>query len=221
MNDKLKATLSVFDTDLFEKKIGSLRATGVVPVRMVRETNPEFDAVFVHTTGWQEPKSGNPVALDWRFDMELVNGTPKHMGEPIVHALSAPLASHLDIASGAFADSRFLRDPMLMTKTPELYRRWLMRAQALWALDGPQSEDAFLVQTSDEDGYCRISLIGVGEKYRGMGIGDRLVLGTMARIPEAKGWRVTVAARNWRAIRFYEGLGFRVKDVSTVFHVWI
>lgn len=221
MNDKLKATLSPFDSELFGCKVGKLEGKGIIPVRMVRESNGEFDVVFVKTTGWQEPRTGNPVALDWRFDMQVENGSRKSVGEPMVQGLAGPLASHLEIAATAFADSRFLRDPVLAQKVPELYRRWLIHGTGFWSLSGPQAEDGFLVQDADADGYERIALIGVGENCRGMGLGERLAIGVMNQAPNARGWRVTVAARNWRAIRFYEGLGFRVQECTTAFHVWI
>lgn len=221
--EKLKATFSPWDSELFKCKVGKLEVTaGVVPADFVREANEgDFDVVFVRAQGWHEEKKGR-VALDWRYEMELPHPPHKTMGEPSVIALQAPLASHLQIAEIAFVDSRFYRDPLLAEKAPELYRRWLMNQQAqLWALEGNQKEDGFLITTVDHDDVPRISLIGVAAKYRGLGLGERLAIGVMDRFENAKAFRVTVAVRNWRAIRFYEGLGFRVKDLTSVFHVWL
>lgn len=221
--EKLKATLSQWDTDLWGYKVGHLYVPqGTIPTAYVIDANQDnFDVVFVKAKGWHEEKKGR-VAVDWRFDMELLHPPQKILGEPAVVSLEGPLAAHMEIARTAFIDSRFLRDPMIAEKVPELYRRWLMAAEGqLWALDGQQKEDGFLVQTYDEDKTPRISLIGVAEKYRGLGLGERLALGVMNRFESAKAWRVTVAVRNWRAIRFYEGMGFRVKEVTTAFHIWI
>lgn len=221
--EKLKATLSPWDSEVFGFKVGTLLANnGTIPTHFVAEANKgDFDVVFVKANGWHEEKKGR-IALDWRFDMEVKKPLHRTVGEASVTPLEGPHPSHITIAQNAFADSRFYRDPQLAEKVPEFYRRWLMNRNAqIWALQGAQGEDGFLQTIQDEDDVPRISLIGVGAQYRGLGIGERLIIGVMERFPSAKAWRVMATVRNWRALRFYEGLGFRIKSVSTVFHVWM
>lgn len=217
--DTLKAIPSAWDSEVFQLKVGTLYVpTGQVLSELVREANLDLNVVFVKCKDWHDARSGR-VAIDWRYDMELFKSghAPE---EGAVVPLEAALPEHVAIAESAFADSRFHRDPLLRSRVPEFYRRWLRNPRGrLWALEGNQ-EAAFLQTTVDADQSSRISLIGVHEKYRGLGIGERLAAGVMARFP-AEAWRVTVASRNWRAIRFYEGLGFRMREVTTAFHVWI
>jgi ribosomal protein S18 acetylase RimI-like enzyme len=214
----MAAKASWWDSDLFGCRVGLLSASQPLSVGAIAEENRRlFDVVFVKSEGWAEPRGGAD-ALDHLYDMELLAAGAAGAAVARRAVLSAPSPRHIEIARTAFHDSRFLRDRRLAPKAPELYARWVA-GKEVHVLEGA-TDDAFLVAARDEDGARRISLVAVDEGRRGAGVGEALVSGVFRREP-AGVWRVRVSARNHRAVRFYENLGFRVKSVRTAFHVWI
>lgn len=208
------ATLSSWDTEVFGYKVGVLRLRSPRFTYDIRKANVEhFDVVFVKADFWMEP-DGQIRALDYLYDMEL--------GAEVHYQLNRPTSvvtsnvSHLKIAKTAFQDSRFLSDLRLGEMVPEMYEKWLVR-KPVHVLNGAE-DDAFLLETKDDDGVRRVSLVAVSENSRGMGLG-KLLVSSVVRGCEEK-FRVKVSCKNYRAVRFYETLGFRVKSVHTAFHVW-
>jgi GNAT superfamily N-acetyltransferase len=209
------AKASGWDSDIFGHRVGLLSAGPPLSVAAIAEENRRmFDVVFVKSEGWADP-CGGADALDHLYDMEL-RDVGAAGARPAV--LSAPSPRHIEIARTAFHDSRFLRDPRLAPKAPELYARWVA-GKEVHVLEGAE-DDAFLVAARDEGGARRISLVAVDERRRGAGIGQALLAGVLLRHGRSEAWRVKVSARNHRAIRFYENAGFRIRDVCTAFHVW-
>jgi ribosomal protein S18 acetylase RimI-like enzyme len=199
-------------------RVGTLAADVPPSLDEIRSVNAGFfDVVFVKCAGWVDPTEA-VVALDHLYDMEIKVAMPRSE-LAAVSAISFPGKKHIEIAAEAFGDSRFLKDHRLANKSGSRYTKWLSEHNTYVPTEAP--DRAFLVAQDDADGGRRISLIAVSDECRGTGIGARLVLGVFAMEPTKRVWRVKVSARNHRAIRFYERLGFRMKSVETVYHVWV
>ena len=180
----------------------------------IAEDGGRFDVVFVATKRWLDfPSLISPPALDHLYDMEL-DGAVRSSDATTI--LASPSVRHLEIARMGFRDSRFLRDPLLEKKAGDVYVRWVSSARVHVVANDVDS--AFLLTKRDVDGAARISLVAVDECRRGLGIGEALVRSVIGKSPGI--WKVKVSVRNHRAIRFYEKVGFLVKDAWTAFHVW-
>jgi len=212
------ATPSKWESSVLGVRVGAVSSDKVPAVDATRAVNRGlFDVVFVTCPKWVECRWGR-VAVDYLYDMETVLPEEKRP-VPFVSTLVAPGKELVEIARTSPIESRFDRDPILFRKSKDRFVRWLTDNKAYVPAESPDS--AFLVPGTDEDGARRITLIMVSVASRGNGIGTRLVLGTFAAEPASRLWRVKVSARNRRALRFYETLGFRVKSISTVFHIWV
>jgi ribosomal protein S18 acetylase RimI-like enzyme len=209
---------SPWESDVLGVRVGSLSSADAPDSDIIREENQgTFDVVFVSCPKWVDPQE-DCVAVDHLYDMEI--SVPDKLDSlcddiPLV----APGSRHIQIAKTSTVESRFSRDPLLSGRRHERFVRWLTDHQVYVPADLPDS--AFLVPTEDDDGARRISLIMVDEGSRGIGVGTQLVRRAFSALPGAGTWRVKVSARNLHAIRFYETIGFRVKRVGTVFHVWV
>lgn len=213
----VEATPLPWAGDVFGEKVGTLKADGSLPRPLsVDEVNRgKMDVVFVKVDGWHEPKG--VLAVDYTYDMEFSGNVPE-VASPVVEC-RPPRPAHVAIAREAFRGSRFYRDPFLAGKAASFFEKWLSGDGILYALE-TMPDEAFLFVSTDPDGAHRISLIAVAEKSRGSFVGRTLALGVMNHLRDLAAWRVRVNARNFRAIRFYENLGFRMMSVQTAFHVW-
>jgi len=213
----VEAKPSSWDSDLFGYRVGLLDVQDIPSIEAIAEANrTRFDVVFVKSRSWVEPCSG-VVAVDHLYDMEirLDQGEEYHSARPVT--LFSPRSKHFELARTAFHDSRFFRDPKLISRTSELYVRWISNRQ-VWTLD-KAPDDGFLLTEVDEDGAGRIALVAVNEQCRRKGTGRLLMISAVAK-SKLEIWRVKVSVRNYRAVRCYETLGFLVKSVETAFHVW-
>lgn len=215
--DNLQAVPLPWDSEAFGVKVGLLQLDGLAPRTLdVAEANRDLDVVFVKMPGWHEPQGA--VAIDYTYEME--SSGPVYPATCKVVELSTPKPAHVEISRSAFPDARFNRDPKLKRQVGAFYEKWLSGDGKLYALDA-LVDDAFVFVSVDPDGVGRISLVAVFDKSRGISYGGALVRGVMAlRHRDLLSWRVRVSSRNFRAIRFYEKLGFRVKSVQTAYHVW-
>jgi ribosomal protein S18 acetylase RimI-like enzyme len=212
----VRARLSSWDSDVFGVRVGirdewhpSWTADDI------RKANPDLDVVFVKAHGWIDPPAGT-IAADHLYGMEARTGFTDR--STVVSGMISPKI--LDIAEGAFEDSRFLRDSALAPKVGAFYRRWCVDAKdRILVLKGNEGH-AFMVEGRDDEATGRIELIAVHPDAKGYGLGSDLVMGAMARPGGPSVWRVTVSSRNWRALRFYEKTGFSVKCAFTAFHIW-
>lgn len=209
-----RAKSSSWDSELFNYDVGLLNIRVLPKISRIKEDNRKLDVVFVKIPGWVDVSGVE--ALDYRYDMELSDSKKEAAKHPVKH-LECAFTKHLDIARTAFEDSRFNQDRRLKSRAYEVYPRWVASASNLYVFSR-HPEDAFVAVEDDGDAR-RIVLIAVSEKLRSSGLGETLVRG-MFDLEKKRIWRVRVSARNFQAIRFYEKLGFRMRDVSTAFHVW-
>jgi ribosomal protein S18 acetylase RimI-like enzyme len=213
-----RAARSEWESEVLGVRVGVISSEKIPTTDLIRSENRgAFDVVFVYCSKWAEQCKGR-VAIDHLYDMEAItHGCASAVS--CISTIKFPSKKHLEIIRNGSIENRFSRDPNLFKMANERYVRWLSEHEAYVLSDDPES--AFLIPTTDEDGHRRISLIAVDRNKRGAGIGTRLVSGSFAAEPGCKLWRVKVSARNRKALKFYETIGFRVKSVSTVFHVWV
>lgn len=211
----MKATFSALYTKAFGYQMGSLETDPpIYPYDIIQANKDEFACVFCRVRGWYETLE--PVtALSYIYDMEVDLG-------PVVASVTPPIriqeasSEHLEIARTAFRDSRFLLDWRLNDLASETYARWIAGMEVFTLGNSPDA--AFLYVTKEDGDVHRVSLTAVRERDRGLGVGGMLVRSVMSKIGGV--WRVKVYCKNYKAVRFYEKLGFKVKSVETVFHVW-
>jgi len=211
----MKAAFSELYTRAFGYQIGSLEVDPpIYPYDVIQANKDEFACVFVRVRGWWESFE-QVSSLSYLYDMELDLGP---WVVPTVHApteIQKASVEHLEIARTAFKDSRFLLDWRLNDLASETYARWIAGRDVHVLKNSP---DAAFLYVTDEEGASRISLTAVREKDRGLGVGGMLIRSVITKICGL--WRVKVYCKNYRAVRFYESIGFKVKSVETVFHVW-
>lgn len=210
------AVYSEWDSQVFKCSVAKmyLGEKEQVSEFQIAEEGRRFDVVFVSTRRWMDFLF-SPPGLDHLYDMELISLLPAVLATGKTMLMGAT-DRHREIARKSFTDSRFLFDQQLKPYAQDLYARWVTGGQVHVVTEEP--DDAFLITKRDVDGSSRISLVAVDEKFRGAGVGGQLIQDVIEKSPGT--WRVKVSARNHRAIRFYEKLGFRVKDTWTAFHVW-
>jgi len=213
----LEAIPLPWDSDALKVRVGLLKADGPLPraLPIIEANKGKVDVVFVKADGWHDPQG--VLAVDYTYEMDLL-GVDHESGPPVV-VCSSPRPAHLVIAEEAFRGTRFYRDPFLYGRAGPFFVKWIHGNGALYALE-KDLDSAFLFVTVDQENVGRISLIAVAEKRRGTSVGGGLVCGVIGKLREFRSWKVRVNARNFRAIRFYENLGFRIKSVQTAFHVW-
>lgn len=210
------ATPSPWDTEVFGYTVGKIHSDGkrTFSYDVGKLNREKFNVVFVKSDGWVDPYGDIVEAVDHLYDMEF-----KALEKLYPFGISEMTATsaHMQLAGRAFKDSRFLRDVRLRDHVPEMYYKWLF-GKTVWVLKGAE-ESAFLLPDVDQDGARRISLVAVDERHRGMGVG-RLLVSSVLRTEMPATWRVKVSCRNHQAVRFYETVGFRVKNICTAYHIW-
>ena len=132
-----------------------------------------------------------------------------------------------EIAAGLSTYSRFTSDPRFGARqSGRLFDRWIELS-----LEGRAA--VFLVARRDgrtlgfmtcrvDGGVAAFELVGVREEATGAGVGSALTSQAALSLQALGQDAVQVATqgRNRRALRFYESLGFRTRDISLVYHRW-
>jgi dTDP-4-amino-4,6-dideoxy-D-galactose acyltransferase len=134
------------------------------------------------------------------------------------------------IARSAHSDSRFFNDRHFSRERAEaLYSTWiekdcLGRAERVLVAASPQDEPMGYVSCHFDTaaGAGQIGLVGVAAKFRGNGIGSRLVLSSLDWFAKggAKTVRVVTQGSNRSAQRLYQRCGFLTDQVQLWYHKW-
>lgn len=133
----------------------------------------------------------------------------------------------LAFQSGLF--SRFKIDPNFQNyEFEKLYTEWIEKSVR------KEISDEVLVYYEDniEKGFVTVAikkntgvvgLIAVDEGERGKSIGKKLMNAVLTYLSEKNTYMVEVATQkaNEAACRFYETLGFEIKNTINVYHLWI
>jgi dTDP-4-amino-4,6-dideoxy-D-galactose acyltransferase len=133
----------------------------------------------------------------------------------------------LALQSGLF--SRFKVDPNFQNNEYEnLYVEWIKNSVIKKVAD----EILVYFEGDDEKGFITlavkkdigsIGLIAVDEKERGKSIGRKLINASFAFFKEKNVNKIEVVTQkaNKAACLFYESLGFEVKNIINIYHLWI
>jgi len=132
------------------------------------------------------------------------------------------------IAIDCGASSRFRFDPGISDeRCSEMYRQWIRNSVNRTFADSVlvsrnQGEISGLVTVVDQSGTGSIGLLGVGQKFRGQGIGRALVGAALTWFLTHGCSKASVVtqARNHAACRLYESAGFSPKRTDHFYHFW-
>jgi dTDP-4-amino-4,6-dideoxy-D-galactose acyltransferase len=133
----------------------------------------------------------------------------------------------LALVSGRF--SRFCLDPQVPVHVfPQLYREWIRRsvrceiAKAVFVTREQRALTGMVTVDISEDNGT-IGLVAVADGHRGRGIGRALIAGaeSFCAVNGAKSMSVATQALNHAACALYTSAGFRLAEVSAVYHLWV
>ena len=171
--------------------------------------------------------------VDIRLTLEMALKEPIQermaiSGVEIRLARSSDMPDLERIAAVSHVDSRFFFDKLFpREKCAELYPRWLLRdandpTTALFVADLDGQPVGYLSCRLASADTATISLVGLGERARGRGIGKQLLLTAMTYALAQGRLRMNVVTqgRNIAAQRLYQGAGFRTVSLQIWFHRW-
>lgn len=132
------------------------------------------------------------------------------------------------MASANHRDTRFYFDGHFDEKRcGELYAAWIRRsangwADAVYVAERRGEPAGYVTCHIDVPGAGSIGLIGVGEEYRGQGLGRQLVAAAIEHLQRrgARRARVATQARNVPSQQLYQRSGFVLSKVEIWHHLW-
>ena len=134
---------------------------------------------------------------------------------------------NIGIQSGIY--SRFSLDINIpKNKFEELYTIWMRRsidreiAREVFIYKNDEEEIGGVITLGNKNDRSDIGIIAVDEKFRGHGVGKKLVKAGIKNSLEAgyKILQVVTQKNNKSACKFYEQCGFTVEQVVNVYHYW-
>jgi ribosomal protein S18 acetylase RimI-like enzyme len=133
-----------------------------------------------------------------------------------------------DIAIDCGRFSRFRIDPRIPDERCfELYKQWIRNSVNRSFADGvlvsrSQGKISGFVTVLDRSGTGSIGLLGVGEEYRGQGLGRALVGAALTWFLTngCSSATVVTQARNHAACKLYESTGFSLIQTDNYYHFW-
>jgi dTDP-4-amino-4,6-dideoxy-D-galactose acyltransferase len=125
--------------------------------------------------------------------------------------------------------SRFNVDPNFKNREFEkLYIEWISKSVQKEIANEvlvyyENGDEKGLITLGLKDNYGSIGLLAVDEKERGKSIGKKLVHSALKYFKKKKANTVEVVTQieNKGACGFYESLGFEVKSLVNIYHLWI
>jgi dTDP-4-amino-4,6-dideoxy-D-galactose acyltransferase len=226
-----------WDSDFFGFGVGRVTAARLAPrdaagcARRARELGLRclyFLADPGDPESWREAIGAgfDPIDIRVELDRELPLAGQTSPDRELAGEGDLPALIHL--ARGAFAESRFFRDPRFPAgKAEELFSLWIRRgvshSDGFTVLSRSSGEPSGFVSarmTSIESG--RIELVAIAPAHRGQGIGLRLLDACMGELARRGARRICVVTQgsNAAAQRLYERAGFRTRSVGIWFHGW-
>ena len=167
-----------------------------------------------------------PVDRRVSFERACLSGEPP--AEGVRPYREGDLPELEQIAAVSHQDSRFYRDGRFNRAACDaMYRVWIRRSVEGWAQQVFVAEEQGSVA-----GYCschleaervgRIGLIAVEQRFRGRGLGEKLMRASLGYFAAQGVERVEVVTQgaNEGAQRLYRKLGFEVRRSETWFHRW-
>jgi ribosomal protein S18 acetylase RimI-like enzyme len=178
-------------------------------------------------THLRELTRGGMTVVDTNLTLQHdLDPTPAERSGGVVEAEPQHHADVLEIAERDYDVSRFHLDPEIPLATAQAIKRdWIqahldgVRGDRLLVAEQAGRAAGFLAVVTD-GGVRIIDAIAVRRAARGHGLGSALVRHLLAsRGSGCSAVRVGTQASNIRSLRFYEDLGFRIKDSRYVLHM--
>ena len=176
----------------------------------------------------------NLIAVGFRpvdIRLELERETGEGTDGPVDCALASKddFEALVPLARGAFADSRFFRDPEFPEeRAKELFSIWLRKGledPAFFTLidRGESGVAGFITGSVGAEGSGRIELGAVSPGSRGRGVARRLVRDGLSLFRRRGSPRVSVVTQgsNLAAQRLYQNSEFRSRRMGLWFHLWL
>lgn len=141
---------------------------------------------------------------------------------------SKDLMDAIRIAQNAIApQSRFCSDPKFGRMGKELYRQWVLASRNRKFCNAffvfvQYNKVAGLITARKKLSGMYIDLLGVDQKYQGLGIGTKLIgfCETWALARKVRTLHVVTQGLNRRAMALYLKCGFKVKEKTFFYHLW-
>jgi ribosomal protein S18 acetylase RimI-like enzyme len=162
-----------------------------------------------------EPARAGGLLVDLRA--ELVRApSAVDPAEGIREATPADAPWLAEVAPQLAAHSRFSRDPSFpRERVEEMYGIWIENCLSEGEVSVAADGSAAFVAAREG----RIELVYVAPALAGAGLGARLLAHSLARAPGTAAAVATQAA-NLPALRLYHSLGFRLRSLDAIFHLW-
>lgn len=238
MSDNALCSLLPWDSEFFDRRIGTVNADGldattVHAARRWAEEN-QIDCLYFLArdnapTSLQAAQSAGFFYVDLRLELEtsLVAAPVSTEGnEPAIRRATRDDLPALEaLARASHRDTRFFRDLNFPRDRAEaLYARWIARDwdthEVLVVPAGADVAGYISVQAEGDQGA--IGLLAVAAAHAGRGLGRALVASALARM-HARGCRaarVVTQGDNIAAQRVYHAAGFRAAAAAPRFHLW-
>ena len=134
---------------------------------------------------------------------------------------------YLTYLSGTF--SRFKTDPGFASDDYyRLYKTWMIKSLKKEIADkvivyNENDTTKGMVTLKIKETYGEIGLIAVDEHSHGKGIGKKLINNSLREVKRNRLslLRVSTQEENTTACKFYEKSGFKVKNITNIYHFWV
>lgn len=153
--------------------------------------------------------------------------SPKHKIESFYEKILSKELLELSYLSGKY--SRFKTDEMFRNDEFErLYKEWILKS-----INRKIADDVLVYKHMDtikgfltykiKDSHIQIGLIAVNENYSGEGIGKSLMysLEHIAFEKQIDYVLVSTQQKNEKACLFYTSLGYKIKSIQPIHHLWL
>jgi dTDP-4-amino-4,6-dideoxy-D-galactose acyltransferase len=179
-------------------------------------------------TSWAAAIRAGFEPIDIRIELDRELAPEKQVPRDGSLATEHDLPCLLELARGAFTESRFFRDERFPSaKAEELFSIWVRR--------GVYESDRFTLLSREDGkpagfvsgwmaaaGRGRIELVAVARAFQGRGVGHGLLDCALAEFARRGAGCIAVVTQgsNVSAQRLYQRAGFRTGSVDVWFHGW-
>jgi dTDP-4-amino-4,6-dideoxy-D-galactose acyltransferase len=230
-----------WDTDFFGYRIVSVRPQGLTEkesqgiIPQLRKENVRVAYCFV------DPGDRNSIKIIQNLSGKLVDEKitfcsksrklASYDGYESVKPYQSDFPSEklIDLALQSGIYSRFKTDPNFKNNEFEkLYTEWIIKSvkkeladEVFVSYSGIEEKGFVTAETKDNKGI--IGLVAVDESERGKSIGKKLMNAALDYYYKRNIEIVEVATQkaNEGACRFYKAIGFEIKSIVNVYHLWI
>jgi len=222
-----------WDSKFFNKQIAFIEGLKATNARLSKEIDHFLlcgaDCIYLYTRK-QVDLSGYDIILADKKRIYILDkpeykeisspaclSQPKYTGNP---------SDLYDLAFQSGEHSRFKIDPHFSNdEFCRLYKAWIDNslneefADFVFVANAPMPQG--FISAKIKDDIISIGLFATDRKFRGMGIGTRLIQ-KIINIAANRGLKVEVVtqADNKAACEFYERRGFNISDEQYVYHIW-